>query len=88
MDKFIREYNTPGLDCIVYQDHKMLFRYFAGMRDIENNKKMDGNELYLIFSIPEFSSSTGSLKRQRSFLKENSRRILRMKARLIHCPRR
>ena len=51
MDKFVREYNTPGLDCIVCQEHKMLFRYFAGMRDIENNKKMDGNELYLIFSM-------------------------------------
>jgi len=62
MDKFIREYNTPGLDCIVYQDHKMLFRYFAGMRDIENNKKMDGNELYLIFSMTKMLTCTAALQ--------------------------
>ena len=40
MDKFIQEYNTPGLDCIVYHNHKMIFRYYTGMRDIENNKKV------------------------------------------------
>jgi len=62
MDKFIQEYNTPGLDCIVYQDHKMVFRYFAGMSDIENNKKMDGNELYLIFSMTKMLTCTAALQ--------------------------
>ncbi len=62
MDKFVQEYKTPGLDCIVYQDHKMLFRYFAGMRDIENNKKIDGDELYLIFSMTKMLTCTAALQ--------------------------
>ncbi len=39
MDDFVRKYNTLGVDCIVYRDHKILFRYYTGMSDIENNKK-------------------------------------------------
>lgn len=62
LDKFVQEYNTPGVDCIVYQDHKMLFRYYTGMRDIENNIKMDGNELYLIFSMTKMLTCTAALQ--------------------------
>ena len=47
MNRLVNEYNTPGVDCIVYKDHEIIFRYYAGMSDIENNKKMTGNELYL-----------------------------------------
>lgn len=62
MDNIVKEYNTPGVDCIVYQDHKMLFRYFAGMSDVENNKMMDGNELYLIFSMTKMLTCTAALQ--------------------------
>ena len=62
MDKFINEYNVPGVDCIVYKDHKMLFRYFSGMSDIENNKKMSGDELYLIFSMTKMITCTAALQ--------------------------
>ena len=45
MDMIVQKHNTPGIDCIVYKNHEMVFRYFTGMSDIENNKKMNGNEL-------------------------------------------
>lgn len=62
MDKIVREYNTPGVDCIVYKDHKMLFRYFTGMSDVENNKEMNGNEMYLIFSMTKMLTCTAALQ--------------------------
>lgn len=62
MDKIVQEYNTPGVDCIVFKDHEMVFRYFAGMSDIENNKKMNGNELYLIFSMTKMLTCTAALQ--------------------------
>ncbi len=62
MDRLVREYNTPGVDCIVYKDHEMLFRYFTGMSDIENDKRMDGNELYLIFSMTKMLTCTAALQ--------------------------
>ena len=62
LDKFINEYHTPGVDCIVYKDHEIIFRYYAGMRDIENNKKMTGDELYLIFSMTKMITCTAALQ--------------------------
>ena len=62
MNRLVNEYNTPGVDCIVYKDHEIIFRYYAGMSDIENNKKMTGNELYLIFSMTKMITCTAALQ--------------------------
>ena len=58
----VNEYHTPGVDCIVYKDHEIIFRYYAGMKDIENNKEMTGNELYLIFSMTKMLTCTAALQ--------------------------
>ena len=62
MDMFVDKYNTPGVDCMVYRDHKPLFRYYAGHSDIENNKKMNGNELYFIYSLTKLITCTAALQ--------------------------
>ena len=62
MDRIVNEYNAPGVDCIVYKEHKPVFRYFTGMSDIENNKKMNGDELYLIFSMTKMLTCTCALQ--------------------------
>ena len=62
MNRLVNEYHTPGVDCIVYKDHEIIFRYYAGMSDIENNKKMTGDELYLIFSMTKMLTCTAALQ--------------------------
>lgn len=62
MDKLVREYNVPGVDCIVYKKHKMLFRYYTGMRDLESKEKMNGDELYLIFSMTKMITCVSALQ--------------------------
>lgn len=62
LDNLVKQYNTPGVDCIVYQDHEPVFRYFTGMRDLENGIKMDGNELYLIFSMTKMLTCVSALQ--------------------------
>ena len=62
MNRLVNEYHTPGVDCIVYKDHEIIFRYYAGMSDIENNKKMTGDELYLIFSMTKMITCTAALQ--------------------------
>lgn len=57
----IRE-NVPGLDCIVYKNHEIVFRYFTGMSDIENNREMNGSELYIIFSMTKMITCTAALQ--------------------------
>ncbi|MBE7023741.1 MAG: beta-lactamase family protein [Clostridia bacterium] len=62
MDVLLEKYHVPGVDCIVYKEHEMVFRYFAGMSDIENNKRMTGDELYLIFSMTKMLTCTCALQ--------------------------
>lgn len=62
MNELVEKHNTPGVDCIVYKDHKMVFRHFAGMSDVENQRKMNGNELYLIFSMTKMLTCTAALQ--------------------------
>ncbi len=62
MDELVQKYNTPGVDCMVYKDHEIVFRYFTGMSDIENNKKMNGKELYFIFSMTKMITCTAALQ--------------------------
>lgn len=62
MDRLVSEYKVPGVDCIVYREHEQLFRYYTGKSDIENGKDMDGNELYLIFSMTKMLTCTAALQ--------------------------
>lgn len=62
MDRLVSEYNVPGVDCIVYKEHEQVFRYFNGKSDIENNKPMQGNELYIIFSMTKMLTCTCALQ--------------------------
>lgn len=62
MDRMIDEYGVPGLDCSVYKNHEEVFRYYAGLSDMENNKKMNGNELYIIFSMSKMITCTCALQ--------------------------
>lgn len=62
LNELVNVYKTPGVDCIVYKDHELLYRYYTGYSDIENNKKINGNELYLIFSMSKMLTCTGALQ--------------------------
>lgn len=62
LDVLVNEVKTPGVDCIVYKDHKEVFRYYIGMSDIESGKKITGDELYLIFSMTKMITVTAALQ--------------------------
>ena len=62
MDRMVNEYNTPGVDVMVYKEHEPVFRYFTGVSDLESGKKINGNELYIIFSMTKMLTCTGALQ--------------------------
>lgn len=57
-----KEYKTPGSDCIVYKNHEEIFRYHTGYSDLKNKKKIDGSELYFIFSMTKMLTCTCALQ--------------------------
>lgn len=62
LDSLIKDQNVPGVDCIVYKEHELVFRYFKGMRDIENKIEIDGNEQYFIFSMTKMLTCVSALQ--------------------------
>ena len=62
LDGLITKYNSPGFDCVVYKNHEKLFRYYSGKKDIEKNIPLNGNELYLIFSMTKMITCVSALQ--------------------------
>lgn len=62
LDGIIEKGNTPCVDCLVYRDHQIIFRYFNGLSDVERQRKIEGNELYLIYSMTKMLTCTAALQ--------------------------
>lgn len=58
LDFLVSDFNTPGVDCSVYKNHKEIFRYYTGYSDLENQIKVKGDELYIIFSMSKMLTCT------------------------------
>ena len=62
IDRLLDEYDVPGVDCIVHKGHEMVYRRFAGMSDRETGKAMNGNEIYMIFSMTKMITCISALQ--------------------------
>lgn len=62
IDMLVTQRHVPGADCIVYKNHEILFRYIAGVSDLETKKPIAGNELYAIFSMTKMLTCTCALQ--------------------------
>jgi len=62
MDNLLYGYKTPGIDCLVYRDHKPIFRYYVGTSDRENGIQMNGQEQYYIFSMTKMLTCVCALQ--------------------------
>lgn len=62
LDLFIARDKVPGLDCIVYRDHEEVYRYTAGFADIEDGRKMQGDEQYFIYSMTKLLTCVSALQ--------------------------
>ncbi len=52
----------PSVDCMIYKDHKPVYRHYSGFADSAKTKKMQGNELYLMFSATKLITMTAALQ--------------------------
>ncbi len=51
MDEHVSDERRPSVDVLVYRNHELLFRYFAGVMDAENGGELHGDEQYFIYSM-------------------------------------
>ena len=62
MDTVTQKIGVSGIDCIVYKDHREIFRHAAGYSDIENRTPISPGTLYNIYSATKMITCTAALQ--------------------------
>ena len=52
----------PSVDCMVYQNHELVYRHMNGTTDAGKEKRIEGNELYLMFSMTKVQTMTAVMQ--------------------------
>lgn len=52
----------PSVDCIIYENHKQVYRHMTGCTDETLTRKIDGSEKYLMFSMTKVQTMTAFMQ--------------------------
>ncbi len=52
----------PSVDCMIYKNHELVYRHMNGTTDEKKEKKVDGSEVYLMFSMTKVQTMTAVLQ--------------------------
>lgn len=58
----LEERGIPSVDCMIYRKHELLYRHMNGTTDEKKRKKIDGSEVYLMFSMTKLQTMTAILQ--------------------------
>lgn len=61
LEHLVTDKGIPGVDCIVYHKSRPVFRHMAGYADRDKGIKMQGKELYNLYSTSKVLTCTGAL---------------------------
>ena len=56
------EKGIPSVDCIVFHDHQQIYRHMNGTVDSERKKKVQSDQLYLMFSMTKVQTMTAMMQ--------------------------
>ncbi len=62
LDGTIRSLGLPGVDCIVYREHREIFRHSAGYGSLEDKKPLAADALYFIYSATKVVTCVAALQ--------------------------
>lgn len=52
----------PSVDCIIYQNHEQIYRHMNGTVDANRSRQIQGDELYLMFSMTKVQTMTALMQ--------------------------
>lgn len=58
----LAEYDIPSVDCMICEDHRVLYRHMCGTVDEKRQKAISGNEQYLMFSMTKIQTMVCIMK--------------------------
>ena len=56
------EKGIPSVDCIVYEDHKQIYRHMNGTVDMGKTVKVQPDQRYLMFSMTKVQTMTAVMQ--------------------------
>lgn len=62
LERMLEDYKIPGIDCSVYIEHEEVFRHCIGYSDLEAKRRLERDDLYLIFSMSKMLTVTAALQ--------------------------
>lgn len=62
LDSLAKKYGLPTADCMIMQNHKVLFRHTYGCEDIGGKTPVSGLSRYLVFSMTKIQTMTAVMK--------------------------
>lgn len=62
LDSLVAERGIPSVDCIIYKDHQEIYRHMSGTTDEKYSKGIQGDELYLMFSMTKVQTMTAVMQ--------------------------
>ncbi len=61
LDSLVEE-GFPSVDCMIYKEHEQIYRHMNGTTNVERTKNIQGDELYLMFSMTKVQTMTALLQ--------------------------
>lgn len=58
----LSERGIPSVDCMIFENHELLYRHFNGTTDADKTQPITGNERYLMFSMTKVQTMTAVLQ--------------------------
>lgn len=58
----LTDMGIPSVDCIVYHDHKQIYRHMNGTVDIDRKKAVQPDQRYLMFSMTKVQTMTAVMQ--------------------------
>lgn len=62
MDTIIAKLRIPGIDCIIYKDHREIFRYTTGYSDMENCIPILPGTIYNVYSATKIITCVAAMQ--------------------------
>lgn len=62
MDAAVPRLGMSGIDCMIYKEHKEIFRYTAGFGDMENKTPLATDAIYNVYSATKIVTCVAALK--------------------------
>lgn len=58
----LEKYGTPGCECVIYHEHKPVFRHITGFADAEKTKPLTGKNTYWLYSASKVITCTAIMQ--------------------------